>query len=59
MWEIYMEVKKEMAMTKSMVVTAPTVRDVADEMLMVTFWPSEQCRPMVQMKYWGSVEFRV
>lgn len=51
MWEIYMEVKKEMAMTKSMVVTAATVRDVADEMLMVTFWPSEQCEPMVQMKY--------
>ena len=46
-----MEVKKEMAMTKSMVVAAPTVRNVADEMLIVTFWPSEQCEPMVQMKY--------
>ena len=45
-----MEIKKEMAMTeKNMVVTAS--RDEADEMVMVTFCPSEQCVPMVQMKY--------
>lgn len=49
--EIYMEVKKEkMAMAKSTVATAATARDEADEMVMVTFWPREQCGPMVQMK---------